>query len=274
MSFPPVPPAKKKQPPPPPPSDSSESDESEDSDDSAHDWSDDDEGPPVKVATEDPTVIAVSGGPAADADEAPLFDMGAMASHKAAIKDDLAQAADQLVEADLEAQFDEFMAEEGAAVVAGAAAADESDSEESDEDEWESDEDDEDDDDDDDVPAPPAPHPSIFTAPTDVPTTIMVLADRPDDNEVPLFDTGAMATHQAALAGDLATAASTVADVDRQRLEGHPDSESDSDSTDSDESYDSNDDEELEDVIFPPQQTAEQAAQMDDLGDILGGVAL
>lgn len=220
MSFPPVTPAKKKQPPPPPPSDSSESDESEDSDDSAHDWSDDDEGPPVKVATEDPTVIAVSGGPAAD----------------------------------------------------------ESDSEESDEDEWESDEDE---DEDEDVPAPPAPHPSIFTAPTDVPTTIMVLADRPDDNEVPLFDTGAMATHQAALAGDLATlagdlatAASTVADVDRQRLEGQPNSESDSDSTDSDESYDSTDDEELQDVIVPPQQTAEQAAQMDDLGDILGGVAL
>lgn len=259
-----MPPAKKKQPPPPPPSDSSESDESEDSDDSAHDWSDDDEGPLVKVATEDPTVIAVSGGPAADAD---VFDMGAMASHKAAIKDNLAQAADQVVEADPEAHFDEFMAEEGAAVVAGAAAADESDSEESDEDEWESDEDD-------DVPAPPPPQPSIFTAPTDVSTTIMVLADRPDDNEVPLFDTGAMATHQAALAGDLATAASTVADVDRQRLEGHPDSESDSDSTDSDESYDSTDDEELEDVIVPPQQTAEQAAQMDDLGDILGGVAM
>lgn len=267
MSFPPVPPAKKKQPPPPPPSDSSESDESEDSDDSAHDWSDDDEGPPVKVATEDPTVIAVSGGPAADAEDAPLFDMGAMASHKAAIKDDLAQAADQVVEADLEAQFDEFMAGEGAAAV--------DDSEESDEDEdsdeWESDSDS---DDEEDVPAP---HPSaVYTAPTDVPTTIMVLAERPDAHEVPLFDTGAMAAHQAALAGDLATAASTVADVDRQRFEGHPDSEadSDSDSTDSDESYDSNDDEELEDVIVPPQQTAEQAAQMDDLGDILGSVAL
>lgn len=261
-------PAKKKQPPPPPPSDSS--------DDSAHEWSDDDdEGPPVKVATEDPGVIAVSGGPASDADDAPLFDMGAMASHKAAIKDDLAQAADQVVEADLEAQFDEFMTGEGAAAVvagessgAAAAVADESDvSDEDEDDEWESDEDE-------DVPAP---HPSVSSAPTDDPTIIMVMADRPDDHEVPLFDTGAMATHQAALAGDLATAASTVADVDRQRLEGHhPEADSDSDdSTDSESlSYDSNDEEELEDVVVPPQQTAEQAAQMDDLGDILGGVAL
>ncbi|KAK0753919.1 hypothetical protein B0T18DRAFT_424391 [Schizothecium vesticola] len=263
---------KKQPPPPPPPSDSSES-ESESEQESAHEWEDesddDDDGLSVILTTDDPSVIVISGRPAPDADDAPLFDTGAMASHKAAIKDDLAQAAGQVVDAELDELYDEFMASESAAMaVMAAVAADEEEEDVEDEaDEWESDDSD---------ASPPAPAPpALFTAPTDDPTVVVVLSERPDTDDLLLFDTGAMANHQAALAGDMAEAAVAVADLDRFLAEPPREVEAaaaESDA-DSDESDDSKDDDELEDVVVP-QQTAEQAAQMDALGDILGGMGL